>query len=177
MVNTLEPEIRRPPVTGVAIDVLYYHNILATSQYFAGAVLLFAIYRLSLLNQAVIYTTEVVSGLGRGKTIGFPTLNLVIPKDFNHKFGVYAARVWIDGKAVPAALHYGPVPTYKNSKPSLEVYLLAFVQDKEFKTVDFEISQYLRDIKEFHNEKDLSAQIEKDVAKIKALPENALTVG
>lgn len=165
------------PLTGVAIDVLYYHNILAASQYFAGAVLLFAIYRLSLLNRAVVYTTEVIKGYGRGKTIGFPTFNLVIPKNFKHKFGIYAARVWIDGKAIPTALHFGPVPTYKNSQPSLEVYLLAFIKDKASQTVDFEVSQYLRGIRKFDNEKDLGAQIALDVARIKALPENALTVG
>lgn len=40
------------PLTGVLIDLVYYHNVLSLSQYLAGAVLLFAVYRLSLLNQA-----------------------------------------------------------------------------------------------------------------------------
>lgn len=162
------------PLTGVLIDVLYYHNILAFSQYLAGAILLFAVFRLSLLNQAVIYTSEVVSGFGRGKKIGFPTLNLEIPANFKFKHGIYAARVWIDGKAVPAALHFGPVPTYGNKKPSLEVYLLDSVPAEKLETVSFEINLYLREIKKFDDPKKLSAQIANDVARIKALPENAI---
>lgn len=162
------------PLTGVLIDVLYYHNILAFSQYLAGAILLFAVYRLSLLNQAVVYTSEVESGFGRGKRIGFPTLNLTIPKNFKFKHGIYAARVWIDGKAVPAALHFGPVPTYANKKPSLEVYLLDSTSAENLKTVNFEINLYLRQIKKFDDPKKLSAQIADDVARIKALPENAI---
>lgn len=162
------------PLTGVLIDVFYYHNVLATTQYLAAVVLLFAVYRLSLLNQAVVYTSEVESGFSRGKNIGFPTLNLIIPEKFKFKHGIYAARVWIKGKAVPAALHFGPVPTYNNKKPSLEVFLLDSIPDKELKTVNFEISQYLRDIKKFDDPKKLSAQIAEDVARIKALPENVL---
>jgi len=40
------------PLTAVILDVIIYHNVLAVSQYIAAVVLLFAIYRLSLLNQA-----------------------------------------------------------------------------------------------------------------------------
>lgn len=40
------------PLTAVLIDVFYYHNVLTLSQYLAAAVLLFAVYRLSLLNTA-----------------------------------------------------------------------------------------------------------------------------
>jgi len=162
------------PLTGVLIDVLYYHNILGWSQYLAGIILIFAVYRLSLLNQAVIYTSEVVSGFGRGKKIGFPTLNLAIPKNFKYKHGIYAARVWIDGKAMPAAIHFGPVPTYDNKKPSLEVYLLDSASAENLKTVNFEINLYLREIIKFDDAKKLSAQIAEDVSKIRSLPENAI---
>ena len=121
-----------------------------------------------------MYTTAVESGFGRGKKIGFPTLNLEIPKNFKFKHGIYAARVWIDGKAVPGALHFGPVPTYNDKKPSLEVYLLESAMAENLKTVNFEISLYLRPIIKFDDPKKLSAQIAEDVARIKALPENAI---
>jgi len=39
------------PLTGIILDVIVYHNVLAVTQYIAAAVLLFAIYRLSLLNK------------------------------------------------------------------------------------------------------------------------------
>jgi DME family drug/metabolite transporter len=40
------------PLTAVAIDVLLYHNILAWSQYLAGAVLIYATWHVSQLNKA-----------------------------------------------------------------------------------------------------------------------------
>lgn len=39
------------PLTAVGIDIIYYKNVLAGSQYLAAGVLLFAIYRVSLLNR------------------------------------------------------------------------------------------------------------------------------
>lgn len=39
------------PLTAVIIDVIYYHNVLAWTQYAAGAVLLFAAYQVSQLNK------------------------------------------------------------------------------------------------------------------------------
>jgi len=162
------------PLTGILVDVFYYHNVLSWSQYLSGIVLLFAVYRLSLLNQAIIYISKVTTGFGRGEKIGFPTLNLVIPRKFNFKHGIYAGRVWIGGKAMPAAIHYGPVPTYENKKPSLEVYLLDSVSAENLKIVNFEINLYLREIIKFDDAKKLSAQIAEDVAMIRALPENAI---
>lgn len=40
------------PLTAVFIDVVYYHNILHWTQYMAALVLLFAMYRISLLNKS-----------------------------------------------------------------------------------------------------------------------------
>ncbi len=39
------------PLTAVLIDVVYYHNVLAVTQYLAAAVLLFAAYQVSRLNK------------------------------------------------------------------------------------------------------------------------------
>ena len=38
------------PLTGVLVDVYYYHNILAPTQYLAGIILLLVMYRISLFN-------------------------------------------------------------------------------------------------------------------------------
>lgn len=39
------------PLTAVAIDLFYYKTVLATSQYLAAGILIFAIYRITLLNR------------------------------------------------------------------------------------------------------------------------------
>lgn len=162
------------PLTAVFIDVIYYKNILAWTQYLAALVLLFAIYRLSALNQAVVYSAPVIKGFGRGKLVGSPTLNLEIPKKFKFKHGIYAARVWLDGTAVPAALHFGPVPTFGSKKSSLELHLLDVRPQADLAEVSFELGPYLREIKKFDDPKELKKQIQLDIAEIKALPENAI---
>lgn len=42
------------PLTGVFIDIVFFNNILGWSQYFAAAVLLFAVYNVSKLNKTVL---------------------------------------------------------------------------------------------------------------------------
>ena len=69
------------------------------------------------------YKTRQVKGKGRGKLLGFPTINLEIPPGFNIEEGIYAGRVWISKKQFKGAFHYGPVPTFHEKDKSLEVFL------------------------------------------------------
>jgi len=70
-----------------------------------------------------------IKGKGRGKPMGFPTINLKIPNNFKLKDGIYTAKVTIDSKVFISALHYGPVPTFNEQKKSLEVYLIEVTND------------------------------------------------
>lgn len=76
-----------------------------------------------------VYSSEgvVVAGKRLGRTIGFPTLNLVWSPDLRPRFGVYVVRV--RGDKSPEALcgvaNYGLRPTVENAtEPRLEVHLL-----------------------------------------------------
>src|SRR3989344_5941092 len=72
------------------------------------------------------FTTPVIKGHGRGKTLGFPTFNLQIPADLQHKHGIYAGFVWIDKQKYPGAFHFGPIPVFSDSSPHLEVFVLDY---------------------------------------------------
>ena len=72
----------------------------------------------------MIFESTHIKGKGRGKPMGFPTINLEIPENFKLKNGIYAAKVTIENKTFVAALHYGPVPTFGDLQKSLEVYLI-----------------------------------------------------
>jgi len=115
------------------------------------------------------HTTQTVSGHGRGKFLGYPTLNLVIPEGFSSDFGIYAGKVWLENKVFLGAFHYGPVPTYKQQEASLEVFVLDTDIPKKPKVVSFSLVKKLREIVAFERQEELIAQIAKDVALTKQM--------
>lgn len=121
----------------------------------------------------MIYTTKKIKGKGRGKLLGYPTINLEIPSDFHEEEGIYASLVIINGKTYKGALHYGPVPTFHEKEKSLEVFLIKentsdfFVSINQL--IEIEIIKRIRSIKKFTSLKELSAQIQIDVKKIIAI--------
>lgn len=119
-----------------------------------------------------------IKGKGRGKPMGFPTINLKIPDNFELEDGIYAAKVTIADKIFVGALHYGPVPTFSEKEKSLEVYLIGVsnenligygLENFDGKTIKVEIIKYLREIKRFRLVEELVRQIEEDVRQIKEL--------
>lgn len=66
----------------------------------------------------------VVRGDGRGRTLGFPTLNLLLDHELLPPTGVYAVWAKTGGKVYPGALHLGPRPTFGASEPRVECHLL-----------------------------------------------------
>ncbi|MFA5770138.1 MAG: riboflavin kinase [Patescibacteria group bacterium] len=117
-----------------------------------------------------------IQGKGRGKPMGFPTINLKIPDNFELKNGIYAVKVIIDNKKFKGALHFGPVPTFGELQKSLEVYLInteqasfELLENLEGKIIKVEIIKFLRDIIKFKLVEDLVRQIGEDVNNIKKI--------
>ena len=109
------------------------------------------------------WQTKVVTGFGRGKQLGFPTLNLLPPPGFDAKQGIYAAWVRIAGQQRPAALHWGPVPSFGQSQVSLEAYLLDTDLADRPESVEFALVKYLRPVRRFNQPEQLIGQISQDV--------------
>ena len=116
------------------------------------------------------YKTKQIKGKGRGKLLGYPTINLEIPASFSREEGIYAGWVWIGKKQFKGAFHYGPVPTFHEKDKSLEVFLInALEKDlerSEIMTIEFELIERIRDIIEFSNSDNLSKQIGIDIQMI-----------
>lgn len=119
------------------------------------------------------FSSTQIKGKGRGKLIGFPTINLKIPVNFELEDGIYAAKVNIEDKIFSGALHYGPVPTFNESEKSLEVYLIGLNDNKlenlEGKIIKVEIIKYLRPVIKFNSKEELIKQIKEDVINIKKI--------
>lgn len=113
------------------------------------------------------YRAKIISGWGRGRQIGFPTLNLIVPKNFGIDFGVYSARVWLDKNEYIGAMHFGPIPTFDEKNPALEIHLLDYSGDIVVDELVFEPVEKIREIKKFSQRSELREQIKKDIEAIK----------
>lgn len=112
-------------------------------------------------------TAHTVSGSGRGRVLGFPTMNLVVDDGALPLHGVYAVRV--DGR--PAVCHLGPRPTFKDATPTFEVFVLDAVLPAVAKgtSVQVDFVARLRDIQSFPDGAALHAQIEADIAAVRVI--------
>lgn len=124
----------------------------------------------------MIFESTHIKGKGRGKPMGFPTINLIIPDGFKLKNGIYATKVTIEKKVFKGALHFGPVPTFKELEKSLEIFLIdanpvdyELLENLDGKIIRVEIIKFLRDIIKFKLVEDLVRQIGEDVRQIKKI--------
>jgi riboflavin kinase/FMN adenylyltransferase len=104
---------------------------------------------------------EVGEGDRRGRTLGFPTANIV-PSDEHvvPGHGVYAA--FADG--LPAAVNVGIRPTFETGRGLLvEAYLIDHEADLYGKTLRVAFVERLRGEKRFAGAEDLIAQMHRDV--------------
>lgn len=109
----------------------------------------------------------VVQGDQRGRTIGFPTANLVPEPDAAVPArGVYAGLA--DG--APAAINVGFRPTFAGAAPGLliEVHVLDYSGDLYGQQMRVHFVRRLRDERRFDGPAALVAQLERDVLDVRA---------
>ncbi len=116
---------------------------------------------------------NVVSGFGRGRTLGFPTANLDLLHDVKPPAGVYGGRALVDyseENAFDALISIGRHPTFGSplDQDLVEVLLLDFNGDLADKVLCTEIHFRMRDQEAFENKDELKARIAADVEEFKA---------
>jgi riboflavin kinase/FMN adenylyltransferase len=170
---------KKAKVTGgqtVEVSSTVIRDMLAKGKVVDAAILLGRPYRL---------VGDIVPGRGRGKQLGFPTLNLgrqqqVIPAE-----GVYAGtvevaesieKVCIAKEKIPAAFSIGRAATYGEGQPLLiEAHLLvgnAKQLISRFMAMDF--IDRIRSQQKFESEKELAGQINKDCQKVRQIIRNVV---
>jgi riboflavin kinase/FMN adenylyltransferase len=123
---------------------------------------------------------QIVPGRGIGKKLGFPTLNLKIPRQIIPAEGVYAGFVCLGQAAedvlvsknkIPAVYSIGQARTYGDEFPLLiETHLLRENIDGlscQYMAMDF--AERIRSQHKFSTSEELSAQIAKDCEKAKEI--------
>lgn len=110
---------------------------------------------------------KVGHGEKRGRTIGFPTANVVLGDDYViPKTGVYTVRMHVNDRWINGVCNVGYKPTFhkqdKENLPSIEVHLLDFDQQIYGAEVIIEWHNCIREEKKFSGIDALVAQIRKD---------------
>jgi riboflavin kinase/FMN adenylyltransferase len=117
-----------------------------------------------LLGRPYLLRGEVVVGDKRGRTIGFPTANVVPgPAALVPARGVYAGTVWVGDEEYPACTNVGVAPTFERGENRVEAYLLDFEGDLYGKTADVSFVDRIRGEKKFSGIEELKQQITQDV--------------
>ena len=118
-----------------------------------------------LLGTAFGFTTKVIHGAHLGHTLGFPTVNQIIPKALAvPKYGVYATLVIVDGKQYFGVTNFGVKPTVScDNTPVAETYIIGFDGNAYDKFVGIYFYKMLREEKKFSSLDELKRSISDNV--------------
>lgn len=112
---------------------------------------------------------KVIHGNQIGRTIGFPTANVNLPKDnITPKSGVYITKTYVGDKSYPSITNVGTRPTVNCSNSLIETHLENFCGDIYGLEITVEFYSYLREIKKFPNLEQLKAQLNCDQNRLKS---------
>jgi riboflavin kinase/FMN adenylyltransferase len=110
------------------------------------------------------FTASIVSGSKRGRTLGFPTLNLrlnEIPSDLKH--GIYACFVeFEDSERLSAVMHYGPRPSFADTV-SCEVHVLDADIPTPPRRMEVTVQDRIRDVTDLPLREALMRRIQSDI--------------
>jgi len=118
----------------------------------------------ALLGRPYSVTGTIVRGEQRGRSLGFPTINVAPPPDklLPHD-GIYATWVVLGDTRHRAASSLGVRPTFGGGPRKLEAYILDFNEEVYGQQATVAFVERLRDEIRFDSADDLAKQIAKDV--------------
>ena len=115
---------------------------------------------------------HVIHGEKRGRTIGFPTMNLALKKRFIPRKGVYAATLKVAGERYDAVVNIGIKPTFGSHAPLLEAHAFGLEGDMYGRYACITLKAFLRDEMRYESLDLLKAQITHDASLARQLLAN-----
>ncbi len=111
---------------------------------------------------------EVVVGNKIGRTIGFPTSNIVIDETMvTPPNGVYVTNCLLDGAIYPSVTNVGVKPTIGTYEKNVETHIFNFNKELYGAHIKVEFLDKMREERKFESVEALSEQIQKDCEKAK----------
>ena len=124
----------------------------------------------ALLTRPFAIRGVVEPGAQLGRTIGYPTANLRLASYLRPAYGIYAVRGRLpDGRVLPGAANLGIRPSFDPPIELLEPYFFDFSGDLYGQTIEIELVDYLRPEAKFDSLEALTAQMDRDCARARAL--------
>ena len=115
---------------------------------------------------------QVVVGNRLGRTLGFPTVNLVIDPDMvTPPNGVYVTNCIYDGVRYPSVTNVGVKPTIGEYQKNIETHIFGFDREIYGERVTVEFLKKMRDEVKFDDREELAAQILRDCREAKEFHE------
>lgn len=114
------------------------------------------------------FSARVIDGDKRGRVLGFPTINQIIPEELAMpKFGVYQSVVTVDGEKFKGVTNVGRRPTVGTEKILSETHILDFDRDIYGENVDVRLIKFIRPEKKFSSFDELARQIKSDAKEVR----------
>ncbi len=123
----------------------------------------------AMLGRPFAITGKVVHGDKKGRTIGFPTANLLLKRCQTPVHGVFAVEAEVDGKRYPGVANIGTRPTVRGQRSQLEVHLFNYSGNLYGKFLSVAIKAKLRNEQKFDSFELLHQQIQKDAQQARVL--------
>ena len=108
----------------------------------------------------------VVHGKKIGRTIGIPTINMILSDDkVLPPFGVYITKVCVKDRWYAGVTNVGCKPTIEGQNPvGVETYIIDFCQDVYGKLVTVQFIDFIRPEMKFNSIDELKLQMNSDIA-------------
>ena len=98
-----------------------------------------------------------------GRTLGYPTVNLVLGPYLRPRYGIYAVRVRIDdGRELAGVANVGVRPSFDPPKELVEAFLFDFAEDLYGRVIEVGLVAYLRGEGKFEDLAALARQMDED---------------
>lgn len=119
----------------------------------------------AMLDQPYTIRGEVVHGRRIGRTIGFPTTNLIPPRGkLLPPCGVYVSKTLLDGRYYPGVTNIGYNPTVAEGENiSVETYIFDFDRDLYGEILEVELLYYIRPELKFGSLEELMQKMNEDI--------------
>ena len=112
---------------------------------------------------------KVIHGQELGRTLGFPTANLLPDQSCRLRHGIYAVSVVAGTKTYAGVASYGRRPTFDNGPALLEAFLFDFSGDLYGETIEVLFIGWIRAELKFASAAALVAQMKQDEARARAI--------